>query len=138
MSYLHVGCGGTVDVRKRTCTKCSKKWGRVGFLTNTEITMGTTREEMLLRLKKKGVGTTTSYSSWADKYPFVSLVARNLPNWPRRYRLLVGLVGFVGIPYLVVTYLGWVVLVWSVGLFLGIPLLAMVLTLVSLKLGGKK
>ena len=86
MRFIHTKCGGEIDVKKRQCMKCKKKWGFFAFRFNpTGIRPMTDRkgrpvpEESIRRLE----GT-----NWVRKFPGVVRFARLLPKWPRWARIL--------------------------------------------------
>lgn len=97
MQYEHVHCGGTIDTKKRQCTKCKKKFGRIEFYTNlTEIrpVKSSVEEKLQSKLVRKEV---TSYAKWADRLPFVSQFASKLPSWPRWARIVSTFVVYGGV-----------------------------------------
>lgn len=106
MRFIHVGCGGEIDTKKRMCLKCKKKWNPISFLT--------TSSEIRPMVDKRGkpvpdrVSPTTprkkTYASWADKFPLLGRVLRFLPKWPRWARILVVL-AFIGLIIVVILIL---------------------------------
>lgn len=94
--YLHTKCGGQVDVKKRSCTKCHKVWNIVEFVVDP-IGIRPVLIKDKISIKKR------TYASWADKLPYVGVVAGILPNWPRWLRIIIFLLAF-GIVY---TLLYW-------------------------------
>ena len=78
-TWIHTGCGGTIDVKKRTCTKCKKVWNFWNFFMDP---VG------IRPLKRTEEVPETSYARWADRVPYVSLIASKLPNWPRWARII--------------------------------------------------
>lgn len=101
MRFYHVKCGGEVDVRKRTCMHCKKKWDPVSFrLDPTGIRPLVERGRLVLD-KVKPKQPVKSYASWADKLAPVAAFASKLPRWPRWARILVT-VAVVSITILIV------------------------------------
>lgn len=95
--YTHTKCGGTIDIRHRSCLKCKKRWSIIDFVIDpVGIRPILIKEEV--STKKR------TYASWADKLPYVGIVAGVLPNWPRWLRILV-FVAAIGIVY---TLLYWI------------------------------
>jgi hypothetical protein len=37
MKYYHTRCGGAIDVKTKTCTRCKKKWNWFTWWFNNEI-----------------------------------------------------------------------------------------------------
>ena len=94
MKFIHTACGGTIDVKTKTCTGCKKHWNWfTWWMTATEI-------RPVATLPSRKVGNRTSrvnrkqYASWGNKVPGVAAIAGVLPNWPRWARILVTLVVF--------------------------------------------
>lgn len=80
MPYYHIKCNGKISILRRKCNKCGKKWPFMALLRYpqpSDITKHAWGE------KKP-----TTYAKWADKYPFVNVIARLLPNWPKWARIL--------------------------------------------------
>ena len=97
--WVHTKCGGEVNVLRRTCTKCKKKWGLIAFLIDPTG----------LRIGKEVIKESpTSYSKWADKLPYVGLVAERLPDWPKWARIL-SLIVFL----LLLTGIVFLIMYWS-------------------------
>lgn len=100
MRFIHTGCGGEIDVKKRQCTRCKKKWDPISFrLDPTGIRPMVDAGgklapggEDIEKLKKKyvpnGKQPATTYASWGDKIPGLAKFAGSLPNWPRWARIL--------------------------------------------------
>ena len=104
MKFIHTKCGGYIDVKTRTCTKCKKKWNWLTWMiTATEI-------RPIAEIPTQKVGdrvvrlghTRKQYASWADRLHGVGAIASRLPNWPRWTRILVTAT-FVG----VIAFLLW-------------------------------
>jgi len=96
MRFMHTKCGGEINVKKRRCTKCGKKWSQVSFrLDLTGIRPMVDGMGRLMpggvevnKLKKKYIpGVTKSYAGWGDKIPGLSAFASKLPKWPRWARV---------------------------------------------------
>jgi len=78
-TWIHMECGGTINIKSRLCTKCGKTWSFWDFFMDpVEIRPLKTTEEV----------PETSYAKWADRVPYVSYFAGRLPNWPRWARIL--------------------------------------------------
>lgn len=96
--WMHSKCGGEVDTKSRRCLKCKKQWGYLAFIFDPKglrlINIPIPYEP--IREKEEG----TSYAKWADKLPYVGVVASKLPKWPRWARIvatiaLYGIIGFI-------------------------------------------
>ena len=85
MPYYHTKDNAKIHFWRRKCSKCSRKWpvSALFSLTTPEGMVRAPAKEY--KVKVKGP---TTYASWADRVPFVSVVASRLPNWPRWARLL--------------------------------------------------
>ena len=107
MRYIHSGCGGEVDTRKRMCLRCKKKWNPVSFmLTTGEIRPMVDKKGRLVEgPTKKELRHAKPYAKWADKVPGAGWFAGKLPEWPRWARILVTL-AFIGVVVLVVHLAG--------------------------------
>jgi len=87
MEFIHANCGG--DIRDRVCQGCGKKWGLAAYMSATDIRpKPVSREERLAKLAEKPPKPVTTYASWADNIPFVPVIAKLYPNWPRKWRIL--------------------------------------------------
>jgi len=102
MRVSHKNCGGEIDKKKKKCSECGKKWNFFSYyITRDFIPIVETREDRLIRLASKTSSFgNTSYARWAEGTP-AAIVARFLPSWPRKYRILAFLVFYSGIGYLV-------------------------------------
>ena len=99
MKYIHSGCGGEIDTRRRKCLLCGKKWTLISFW----LTAGEIRP---YKVEAGAVKRTTSYARWADRIPFVPVVAGHLPNWPRWARILSTVVVYGSIITLILWLVG--------------------------------
>jgi len=128
MNFEHVGCGGRIENRR--CTKCGKKWGLSSYAVAKDIKLlSQTREERKERLLSKSQKTGTDYAEWADSVPGVPLVARNLPNWKRKWRVLAFIVFYsvlgIGV-YYVWQWQAWVA--QTLILLMALPFIAVLLS----------
>lgn len=112
MRFVHVKCGGEIDVEKRTCLRCKKKWSRVAFRYDpTGIRPMVDAKGKLvpdkvspkaLREKTYHGQKTVSPPGWVDRVPLwadlglTGLFVKKLPRWPRWARILTTLI-FVGV-----------------------------------------
>ena len=88
MRFVHSVCGGEIETSKRVCTKCGKKWNKVGFMFSSSIRpMTDSKGKVVVSKATKPSATSKKYASWADKLPLVPTVASKLPNWPRWARI---------------------------------------------------
>lgn len=97
MKFVHTKCGGEVIGHK--CTKCKKEWKFGTHLTTLEIRpMPVSREDRKNKLLSRPPKPVTTYANWADSVPLVSTVAKMLPNWPRKWRIVAFVIfyGLVG------------------------------------------
>lgn len=97
MKYIHQTCGGLIDTKTRTCTKCHKKWTWLAWwMTATEIRPIPEPSKKAKGVTyRKGTGvkpTRMQYAEWGNKIPGVGAIASRLPNWPRWARILVTVV----------------------------------------------
>lgn len=88
MKFYHTKCGGEVDVRKRQCLRCKKKWSPIAFKFDPIGIRASTE------VRPKGVvAPQGSYESWANKLSsvpsFADKLVAKLPNWPKWARRLV-------------------------------------------------
>lgn len=90
--YFHDECGGQVrwfpflPIRPR-CERCGKRWPFLSVYRPQPPSDMTYEFRSPIRLQRG----TTPYASWADSPyapPGVTLVASNLPNWPRKWRFI--------------------------------------------------
>jgi len=92
MKFIHSKCGGDIDIKTKTCTRCKKHWNWfTWWMTATEIRpiaeMPTQKVgDRVHRVQRK------RYASWGDKLPGVGAIASRLPNWPRWARIVSTLV----------------------------------------------
>ena len=100
MRFIHTKCGGNIDTKAKTCTRCHKQWNWfTWWMTATEIRpMPEVPGLRASKLKVSGERepSRAQYAGWGNKVPGVSTIASRLPNWPRWARILVTL-AFVGI-----------------------------------------
>jgi len=88
VKYIHTKCGGDIDVKTKTCTRCKKKWNWLTWwMTTTEIrpvaeVPSRKVGDRVIRPKRK------QYANWGNKVPGVAAIAGRLPNWPRWARIL--------------------------------------------------
>lgn len=106
MEYIHTKCGGLIEAKTRTCTRCHKHWNLLAWWTTvTEIRPVPEKQDRPKGIPyRKDAGmepTRKQYSKWGDAIPGVSALASRLPNWPRWSRLLTSLI-FVGIVIVVI------------------------------------
>lgn len=90
MRFMHTKCGGDIDIKTKTCLRCSKHWNWfTWWMTATEI-------RPVAEIPTRKVGdraislkpTRKQYAGWADKVPGATLLPGMLPNWPRWARIL--------------------------------------------------
>lgn len=106
MRFVHTKCGGEIDVPKRQCRRCKKKWNPVAFrmdalgirpMTDARGRLVPDKgKEKLLKEKTWREQKTGNYAKWGDKVPGLAAFASKLPKWPRWARILSTLV-FVAI-----------------------------------------
>ena len=104
MQYIHTVCGGLIDTKTKTCTRCHKHWnGLTWWLTATEIRPIPEKQDRPKGIPyRRDTGIKTQYASWGNKVPGVGTIASGLPNWPRWARVVATVV-VVG----VVVFLLW-------------------------------
>jgi len=86
--FQHTKCGGEIDVKKRQCMRCKKKWDPISFrLDPTGIRPMVDKKgrpapggQDIKKLKKQ-------YAGWADSVPGAGKFAGILPKWPRWARI---------------------------------------------------
>lgn len=91
MRFYHTKCQGEIDVKKRQCTKCKKKWNPISFRFDpTSIRPLVDRKGRALpdRLVPK-----VERKTWG--IPYLNTVVSKLPKWPRWARVAVSLVVLV-------------------------------------------
>ena len=82
MPYYHMKCNGKIGLWSRRCSKCGKKWPISAWFQYPP-------PKDMTRFIVKTQTEPTTYSKWADKVPFMNIIPRALPNWPRWARILV-------------------------------------------------
>ena len=96
MPYYHKKCNGKISILRRKCTKCGKTWPISAWF---QYPPPKDMTKFIVPVKEPG-----TYAKWGDRVPFVGVIARALPNWPRWARILVLciLIGLViGISFLI-------------------------------------
>ncbi len=115
MRFTHTKCGGEIDVAKRQCRRCKKKWNPVAFRVDALSIrpMVDTRGKLVPdkvphKLPKQK---TKSHADWVEGVPvwldlgITRLFVKKLPRWPRWARILTTL-AFVGVVVVIVITLG--------------------------------
>jgi len=82
MPYYHKHCNGKIGLWSRKCSKCGKRWPISAWFQYPPP------RDMTKYIVETKRGPTT-YMSWANKIPFMSVIPRALPNWPRWARIFV-------------------------------------------------
>jgi hypothetical protein len=82
MAYYHKKCNGRISILRRKCTKCGKTWPISAWF---QYPPPKDMTRFIVETRKEP----TSYAKWGDRFPFVGIIARALPNWPRWARILV-------------------------------------------------
>ena len=141
MAYLHIDCGGKVKwypflpIRPR-CLKCGQTWSPSVVYSAQPKDLYYIFEGPKLSITKGS----TDYANWADRStvpPGVTLVASNLPNWPRKWRI----VSFFGsISLLSGAFYGLYLLsIWAVILgAIGFGISPIIIIAIMLKIRGGK
>jgi hypothetical protein len=99
MRFYHTTCKGEIDVKKRQCTKCKKKWNPIAFRFDpTGIRpivdrKGRPLPDRVLKVERK---------TWG--IPYLNTVVSKLPKWPRWARVLVTL-GVLVVIVLIIYYI---------------------------------
>lgn len=94
MRYYHVGCGGEIDVKKRQCRRCKKKWDPISFRFDPiSIRPIVDKKGRPIPDKKARFNpeTETSLPRWLMfilGVPHLDTVVTKLPKWPRWARIL--------------------------------------------------
>jgi len=128
MRFQHTNCGGEIDVKKRQCVRCKKKWDPISFrLDPTSIRPMVDKKGKLVpggedieKLKREYAPTRAtpkairaktykpkSYAGWLDRVPkgvdlgLTKAFVGRLPKWPRWVRVLTTIV-FVAIIVVIV------------------------------------
>jgi len=94
MPYYHKKCNGKISLWSRKCSKCGKVWPISAWFKYPPP------RDMTKFIVEAGKKKPQRYAGWADRLPFVNVVARILPNWPRWARILtfsivLGMVAFL-------------------------------------------
>lgn len=83
MRFYHTKCKGEIDVKKRQCTGCKKKWNPISFRFDpTGIRPIVDRKGKLLPDK---------YQKLVDKqkkYSLFNIAVSKLPKWPKWARIV--------------------------------------------------
>lgn len=82
MPYYHTKDNGKIGLLSRKCSKCGKRWPIMAWFKYPPP------EDMTKFIIERREKVPATYSKWADRYPFVNIIARSLPNWPRWARIL--------------------------------------------------
>jgi len=94
--FIHTVCGGDIDTKTKTCTRCKKHWNLfTWWMTATEIRPIAEVPTRKIGDRSLRVGLTkkSGYAGWMEnRLPGVAAIASRLPNWPRWARLLATLV----------------------------------------------
>jgi len=98
MRFVHTKCGGEINVKKRLCTRCKKKWNPVAFrvdafgirpmVDSKGRLVPDKGKEGPLKDKSWHEQRTGDYAKWGDKVPGLAIFASRLPKWPRWARIL--------------------------------------------------
>jgi hypothetical protein len=94
MRYYHTKCGGEIDVKKRQCTRCKKKWDPISFrLDPVSIRPMLDKKGKPLPDKVKGYKVEEkplpSKLAYIVGVPYLDTFVSKLPKWPRWARILV-------------------------------------------------
>jgi len=101
--FQHTACGGDIDTKTKTCTRCKKHWNWfTWWMTATEIRPVPERTRPgTLKVAGRKKPIRVQYASWGDRLPGVGAIAGRLPNWPRWARIVSTLV-VIGIVVVIV------------------------------------
>ena len=80
MPYYHKKDSGKIGLLSRKCSKCGKRWPIMALFKYPPP-----KDMTRYIIEPKGPPT---YAKWADRFPFVNVIASLLPNWPRWARIL--------------------------------------------------
>ena len=87
MRFYHTKCGGEIDVKKRQCTRCKKRWDPIWFRFDPT--------GIRPLVDRKGKPLPEKYQKWVDKskkYSLTTKVVSRLPKWPRWARILTSVI----------------------------------------------
>lgn len=93
MRFYHTKCGGEIDVKKRKCTRCKKKWNPIWFRLDpssirpmriAEISH-TKPGDKVMRVDRR---VPQGKLAWISRVPGANILPSILPNWPRWARIL--------------------------------------------------
>lgn len=94
MRFYHTKCGGEIDVKKRQCKRCKKKWDPISFKLDP-IGIRVMRDKMGRPLPDKHQKTLEvqepaipRWMKFAVGVPYLDTVVSKLPRWPRWARIL--------------------------------------------------
>lgn len=98
MYYQHTKCGGTIDIKKKRCLKCKRKWNIISFyLDPSGIRPIPERADR----KRKRAEVRSEATNWSKalqtSIPGVAKVVAILPGWPRWVRISVSVTMAIGL-----------------------------------------
>ncbi len=91
MKYIHAHCKGEIDVRKKRCLGCSKKWNLISFwLDSSGIRPVVEKEDIRLAMERRAQKEESATLSRLiqERVPGSRIMVKLLPNWPRWARIL--------------------------------------------------
>lgn len=95
MRFFHTKCGGEIDVEKRMCRRCKKKWDPISFkLDPVGIrpmldSKGRPKPDKYQKESKKAPEVVLPrWMMFAIGTPYLNTVVSKLPKWPRWARIL--------------------------------------------------
>ena len=110
MRYVHTKCSGTIDLKKRQCLKCGRKWNRLSLWLDPKEIRPVTEPGDMRPKRSRQEEITTIQQLISERIPggkYAVFVANHyLPNWPTWARVLSTLLVLGGLVYLI-TWLVW-------------------------------
>jgi len=85
MKFYHTECNGVIDVSKRQCQRCKKKWNPVWFRLDPS---GIRAVPELRKPAYDPLAKPSTAPGWANNFPLLTRFVDKLPKWPRWARIL--------------------------------------------------
>lgn len=103
MRFTHTKCGGEIDVKKRQCRRCKKKWDPISFrfdpvgIRAMVDKKGRPLPDRQVKSKPEELDPLARKLMFIFGVPYLDTVISKLPKWPRWARILttVVIVGLV-------------------------------------------
>lgn len=108
MRFTHTKCGGEIDVKKRQCLRCKKKWDPISFRFDpTGIRPlvdkhGKPKPDKVGGVEKEHIPSIPRWMQYFIGAPYLDAFVSRLPKWPRWVRISVSVGIITGVVLLIV------------------------------------